>query len=302
LAKSEEELGVTDMADYALARLRDSSVKDIYILARRGPAQAKFTNPEIKELGELDVADLVISPDELVLDPISEEAAANDAGIQRNMTTMRGQAEQATGGKARRIHLRFLVSPVEIVTNEDGRITGVRVERNKLEADDTGYLNSVGTGEYETIPACMVLRSVGYRGLPLPDVPYDKRRGVIPNRAGRVYDPETDKTVPGEYVVGWAKRGPSGVIGTNKPDALDTVAAMVSDVPTLKPAESPDPKEINDLLDERGVRYVSFEEWRKLDKLELTKGTSQGRPRVKFTNVEEMLDALGAPHKVPTTH
>ena len=300
LAKSDEELGVTDMADYALARLRESNVKDIYVLARRGPAQAKFTNPEIKELGELDVADLVISPDELVLDPISEEAAANDAGIQRNLTTMRGQAERSTGGKPRRIHLRFLVSPVEIVTDEDGRITGVRLERNKLEADDTGYLNAVGTGEYETIPACMVLRSVGYRGLPLPDVPYDKRRGVIPNREGRVYNPETDEIVPGEYVVGWAKRGPSGVIGTNKPDALDTVNAMISDVPALTPAPSPEPKEINALLNERGVRYVSIEEWRKLDKLELTRGTSLGRPRVKFTDVDQMLEALGAPHKVPS--
>ncbi len=295
LAKSEEELSGTDIADYALERLRDSSVKDIYVLARRGPAQAKFTNPEIKELGELDVADLLIAPKDLELDPASQEAAVNNPTIQRNLATMQAQALEASTGKPRRIHLKFLTSPVEIQTDENGRVSAVVLERNELRADDTGYLNSVGTGELETLPACMVLRSVGYRGLPLDGVPYDERRGVIPNRGGRVINPKDGEVVPGEYVVGWAKRGPSGVIGTNKPDALDTVSAMMEDAPTLEPAPSPNPAGVERLLQERGVRYVSIDEWRALDKMEVAKGAGQGRPRVKFTKIEDMLNALEAP-------
>lgn len=294
LAKSEEELRTTDIADYALKRLVNSNVKDIYVLSRRGPAQAKFTNPEIKELGELAIADLLINPKDLHLDPASEEAAQNSPTIQRNLSTMREQALEAPTDKPRRIHFKFLTSPVEIQTDESDRVSAVVLERNELRGDDTGYLNAVGTGVFETLPACMVLRSVGYRGRRLDGVPFDERRGVIPNRDGRVVDPADDTVVPGEYVVGWAKRGPSGVIGTNKPDALDTVNAMMEDVPNLEPALSPTPTDVDRLLAERGVRPVTIEQWRALDKMEIEKGAGQGRPRVKFTKIEDMLDALGA--------
>ena len=299
LAKSEAELQSTDIADYALQRLKDSKVRDIYVLARRGPAQAKFTNPELKELGELEIADLVISPESLVLDPVSQEAVNNDPGVQRNMATMTMYANRESSGKERRIHLRFLASPVEILSDDGQRIASVRIERNELRADDTGYLNAVGTGEYETLPACMVLRSVGYRGIPLDNVPYDKRRGVIPNRDGRVTNPETDLPVPGEYVVGWAKRGPSGVIGTNKPDALETVRAMLEDIPTTVPAPVPDPAAITVLLQERGRRFVTIGEWRVLDRMEIEAGAATGRPRVKFTQIREMLDVLDAARAEP---
>lgn len=292
LAKSDDELRSTDIAEYAQDRLRDSAVTDIYVLARRGPAQAKFTNPELKELGDLEIADLIIAEQDLKLDPLSDEAVQNDPGIQRNLSTMREQANRGAQGKPRRIHLRFLTSPAEINTDDEGWVSSVVVERNELRADETGYLNAYGTGEYETLPACMVLRSVGYRGLPLEGVPYDESRGVIPNLAGRVVELDTDDVVPGEYVVGWAKRGPSGVIGTNKPDALDTVRGMLEDVPALMSARTPDPSTVDRLLRERGARYVTIDEWRILDQIEIARGSDQGRPRVKFTRISDMLAAL----------
>ena len=298
LAKSESELQTTDIADYALERLKHSKVRDIYVLARRGPAQAKFSNPELKELGELEIADLVISPEALELDPFSQEAAAEDPGVQRNLATMRAHAGRGLSGKQRRIHLMFLASPVEIISAGGDRISSVRIERNQLQADETGYLNSQGTGEFETLPACMVLRSVGYRGIPLDDVPYDTRRGVIPNRAGRVINPESDQSIPGEYVVGWAKRGPSGVIGTNKPDAFETVREMLADIETTARAPSPDASSIEGLLEERSLRFVSIAGWRVLDRIEIAEGAKEGRPRAKFTQVQDMLDALDAAVKL----
>ena len=167
LAKSYDELRTTDIADYALERLSDSKVKNIYILARRGPAQAKFTHRELRELGKLGIAEIRISPDDLTLDPESESFAADNPSVTRLLDTMRQFSERAPAGKKRCIHLRFLLSPVEIEPDADSRVSSVRVEKNKLHPDGTGSLNSVGTGEIETIPACMVLRSVGYRGIPL---------------------------------------------------------------------------------------------------------------------------------------
>ena len=291
LAKSVDELRNTDMTDAALATLATSRIKDIYVLSRRGPAQVKFTPPEIKEFGELAMADVVVNAADLTLDPLSAVEVAADPVAQRNLEHLYEYAARPLTGKPRRVHFRFLASPVELI-GEAGRVSALRIEKNELRADDKGYLNAHGTGEFETIPAGLVLRSVGYKGIPLADVPYDKRSGIIPNVLGRVKDPARDTVLVGEYVVGWAKRGPSGVIGTNKPDAAETVEQMLADLPTLPPAPQPDPAAIDALLEERQIQVVTIDGWRILDQLELEKGQAQDKPRVKFTRIQDMFVAL----------
>lgn len=300
LAKSVDELQGTDIADHALEVLAKSNIRDIYVLSRRGPAQVKFTPPEIKEFGELETADVIVDAAALELDPASAAEAAESSETQRNLEHLRDFSTRELSGKERRVHFWFLTSPVELI-EENGKVAAVRVEKNRLEADETGYVNSVGTGEYETIPAGLVLRSVGYRGVPLEDVPFDKRRGTIPSEQGRVKNPETGEILPGEYVVGWAKRGPSGVIGTNKPDAVETVELMLADVPELTPAPEPDPAAIDALLEDRRLVFVTIEGWRIIDQLEVAKGEKAGRPRVKFTRVQEMLEALHAQVQIKRT-
>src|SRR5690606_13533886 len=298
LAKTVDELRTTDIADHALEKLAHSQVTDVYILSRRGPAQVKFTAAEVKEFGELAEAEPVVDPADLVLDPLSAQEIAQDAGAQKNLAILKEFAERPLSGKPRRVHFHFFASPVELLGSDQGRVQMVRVERNELRPTADGYLAAHGTGEYYTLPACLVLRSVGYKGIPLEDVPYDTRTGTIPNVDGRVINPETGAPLPGEYVVGWAKRGPTGIIGTNKPDAAETVERALADVPHLTPAPEPDPAAVEGLLEERKLTFVTIEGWRILDQLEVSGGASQGRPRVKFTRIQDMLDALHAAVKV----
>ena len=301
LAKSVDELKDTDIADHALDRLATSHIRDIYVLSRRGPAQAKFTNPEIRELGELEDADIIVLPEELRLDPSSEQEIAQDPRAARNLEILREFAERTPSGKRKRLHLRFLVSPTEILSNGSGSVASMRIERNELRSDESGYLNARGAGVFEKLDAGLVLRSVGYKGLPLDGVPYDQRSGTIPNREGRVIDPATGQRLSGEYVVGWAKRGPSGVIGTNKPDALETVAHMLSDIESTPGAPQPDPSAIDAILEQRELQSISIDAWRILDGIEIAEGQKQGRPRVKFTHVKDMLDALNQALRMPAS-
>ena len=293
LAKSVDELSTTDITEYALEKLAQSQIKDIYVLSRRGPAQVKFTPPEIKEFGELTNADVVVNGNELDLDPLSAAEAAASTETQRNLEHLQDYSARILTHKPRRVHFRFLVSPVAIL-GENGKVCAVRLEKNRLRADANGNLSAEGMGEFETIPASLVLRSVGYKGIPLEDVPYDQRNGTIPNAQGRVKDPTSGTVIAGEYVVGWAKRGPSGVIGTNKPDAGETVAMMLADLSTTPPAANPDPAAIDALLAERRLNFVTIEGWRTLDQLEVESGEAQGKPRVKFTRIQEMLETLHA--------
>src|SRR5690606_4265091 len=203
----------TDMADHAVDHLRTSRVERITMVGRRGPAEAKFTTKELRELGELPNADIALNPDELVLGPASRRYADSDATTGKNLEVMRAFAEQPREGKPRLVTLRFLLSPVAL--EGESRVEAVRFERNRLVEREDGSLSAVGTGEYETVPAQLVLRSVGYKGSALPGVPFDERSAVIPNQAGRVLTEKGGATVPGVYVAGWIKRGPSGVIGTN---------------------------------------------------------------------------------------
>ncbi len=292
LAKTAEELQAeSDIADHAVEALKQSKVKDIYMLGRRGPAQAKFTTKELRELTELDNAALVINPADLELDEASEASLENDNNSKNNIKVMRQFLEEHDGvdtSKARRLHLKFLVSPKEL--SGDGKVESVQLEKNRLENQD-GYLNSVGTGEMEEISAGMVMRSVGYRGVALEGVPFNERRGTIPNVEGRVTDTDGN-VVSGEYTAGWIKRGPSGVIGTNKADALESMQKLLEDVASLKLVDDVDaePSAIEKLLAAKNVRYVRFDDWKHIDALELKKGEEQGRPRVKFCSVEEMLE------------
>ena len=292
LAKSVEELEETDICDYALDTLRESNIRTVYVLGRRGPAQAKFTPAEIREFGQLDVADAVVDAAQLDLDEASAASLEDDLYARKNMKVLEDLAENGVTGKPRRVIFRFLTSPVEILGDEDAGVTHVRVERNELRPTESGYIQSYGTGETEVLSAGLVLRSVGYRGVPLPGVPFNERRGTIPNEAGRVVDPETGAVVRGEYAVGWCKRGPSGVIGTNKPDAVESVEQALADVPDLEPvdADRAAPGAIPALLDARGVRYVTFADWQNVDRQEVERGAPLGKPRVKYYRVDEILE------------
>lgn len=297
LCLSPKELAVTDMADYAIDALSRSSVREVYLLGRRGPAQAAFTNPEIKELGELAEADVIVDPAEAALDPISAEAvaASGDKSLLRKVELIQAYAARAPEGRPRRLVLRFLVSPVELTGDETGRVTSVTLARNRLEKSPTGTISAQPTGEFEQLPAGLVFRSVGYRGMQLPGVPFNERWGVILNDKGRVLDPETNRPRPGMYTTGWIKRGPSGVIGTNKPDSAETVAAMLQDAAnndTFRPAKAADDVEAA-LIRAHQPRCVTYDEWCKLDDLEQRRGAELGRPRQKFTSIEAMLQALG---------
>jgi len=297
LCRTPEELAKTDIADYALEALRHSRVREVYLLGRRGAAQAAFTNPEIKELGELEAADIVVRPEEVELDPLSRDALdkSGDRASAKKVEILQSYARRPPGGKPRRLLVRFLVSPVAVLDNDAGAVGGIRLVRNRLVASAIGAIQAQPTEDVEDLPAGLVFRSVGYRGVPLPGVPFDDKWGVVLNERGGVLDPDTKQPLPGEYTAGWIKRGPSGVIGTNKPDAAETVAGMLEDTAagqTLEPPQ-PDPVAAERLVRQRQPSYISYPDWLRLNELEVARGRAQGRPRVKFTRLDEMLAALG---------
>lgn len=292
LAQTPQRLEKTDIADYALDALKKSRIKTIWLLGRRGPAQAAYSPAEIQEIGELPDCDLVVDPAEAVIGPESAQDYADPVN-KKNADYVQAIARLGEGTKGRKVRLRFCVSPVEAI-GEGGRLTALKIEKNRLVADGKGGVKAQGTGRFETIPVGLVFRSVGYRGIPIPGVPFDDTLGRVPNENGRVLG-EDGKVRPGEYVVGWAKRGPSGLIGTNRADSVLTVQALLEDAAagrTLAGAHSRE--DVLELLKKRGVRVVSFDDWKRLDALELERGSKSGRVRAKFTSVAEMLAALDA--------
>jgi ferredoxin--NADP+ reductase len=297
LCHTRAELAQTDVADYALQALASSGIKDVYLCGRRGPAQAAFTNPEIKEVGELEDTDVIALPDEMQLDELSraEVASSNDPALAKKVEILQGYAAHTPTGRPRRLHIRFLVSPVELIGDAGGRVVKMRMVRNVLYKTESGSLSAKPTDEFFEVPVGLVFRSVGYRGVPLPGVPFNERYGVILNENGRVLDPQTKKPLIGLYTSGWIKRGPSGVIGTNKPDSVETVNGMLEDLQkglALTPTDS-DARRIELLVRERQPHMFTFADWLRLDQMELSKGQAQSRPRRKFTSVSEMLAALG---------
>ncbi len=297
LCRTPEELATTDIADYALEAFKESKVKNVYILGRRGPAQAKFTTPEIKELGEMADTDAIVLPEEAELDPLSQASLADsaDRAITRKIEIIQSYANQKPSGKSRTLTLRFLVSPVELIGDESGNVVSMSLVKNELYATEAGTLRSRATDQFEDLAVGLVFRSIGYRGVPLPNVPFYDNWGVILNQEGRVLDPDTQNHLVGQYTAGWIKRGPSGVIGTNKPDALETVKHMLADLEAgtiLNPA-TPDATSVEELVRQRQPDFFSYDDWLRLDEIEVAKGEKEGRPRAKFTSVAEMLAAIG---------
>jgi ferredoxin/flavodoxin---NADP+ reductase len=302
------ELAPTDTADHALDVLARSRVEEVVVVGRRGPAQAAFTNPELLELGELSDADVVVDAAELDRAlAVSDPDAEPDVTSRRNVEILRSYAERPATGQRKRVVLRFLLSPAALLADEHGRLGAVELIRNELVPGPDGGLRAQATGERETIAAQLAFRAIGYRGIPLPGVPFDERSAVIPSEAGRVLDPESGTHLPGEYVVGWIKRGPSGVIGTNKKDAQETVDAILADLPSPGAANgaspepgsrhvpgSPDPAAVEALLRARQPALVTYEGWEAIDRHERSLGEQAGRPRVKLTRIEEMLRIAGA--------
>jgi ferredoxin--NADP+ reductase len=288
LALTPEELAPTDTVDDAAEAIVRSPVREIVMLGRRGPVQAAFTPPELKELGEMAGAEPVVDAADLVLDPASEaELEADRERARRNFDLLQEYAGREPEGKERRIVLRFLTSPVAILGEE--RVEAVEVVRNELVEED-GRIVARPTGETETIPCGLVLRSVGYRGVPLPGVPFDERRGTIPNDRGRVQGAERT------YAAGWIKRGPSGVIGTNKKDAAETVELLLEDARAGRLAGVDTGLSLGDLLEQKGARFVEYAGWQAIDAAERAAGEPLGRPRVKLTAWERLLEAGG---KIP---
>jgi ferredoxin--NADP+ reductase len=292
LVLTPEEVSGTDTADHAIEALVGAGVEEIVLLGRRGPAQAAFTNPELRELGELTRADVIVDPTDLELDSESEAwLASEDAQTtnRKNVEILRDYAGREPEGHSHRVILRFLRSPLEILGDETGRVRGLRVGINRLERRDDGRLAAVPTGEEEEIACDLVLRSIGYRGVPVCTVPFDSERGLVRNDGGRVLDDEGEP-LPGEYATGWIKRGPSGVIGTNKKDSADTTVKLLEDreAGRLNVPTQPDPDAIELWLRERAAGLCTWEEWEAIDAHETAVGEAKGRPRVKLIDRDEM--------------
>lgn len=298
LAKTVDELRSTDIADYALDALSQSRVKEIIMLGRRGPAQAAFTTPEIKELGRLEDASTSILAEDLVLDPISSTKLEEspDRSVLKKLEIMASYVDGTKPDASRSIRIRFLVSPTKILAGDDGGVGAIGVVRNRLEQQDSSRISSVATDETSEWPVGLVFRSVGYRGVQLQGLPFHKSWGLIKNQKGRVIS-DDGSTMTGCYVGGWIKRGPTGVIGTNKPDANETVVCMLEDLASgahFKP-EPLDMDDIQSFIRSRQANVISYADWLRIDEMERAAGRAQGRPRVKFTSVEQMLDALNNP-------
>jgi ferredoxin--NADP+ reductase len=270
LALTPEELAPTDTTDIAIEAFDNAGIREIVMVGRRGPAQAAFTTPELIELGELAGADLIVDPADL------EGAEATDTNSTRNLEVLREYAAREPEGRPKRLVLRFFRSPVRILG--DAKVEGIELVRNELDES----MRAVPSSDIEILETGIVFRSVGYRGVPIDGVPFDEARGVIANENGRVGDRV--------YAAGWIKRGPSGVIGTNKKDATETVEHLLADLrdaPRLGRA----PEEIEQLLVDRGVKPVVYEGWASIDELERAAGEKHGRPRVKLCTWEELLAA-----------
>ena len=273
LALTHEELAPTDATDASIAAIADSSLREIVVVGRRGPAQASFTTPELQEMGELAGADVVVDPVDL------EGAQPKSTNAERNFAVLQGFAAREPQGRPRRVVFRFFQSPIAILGNE--RVEGIELVRNELDANE----RAVPTEERETLACGLVFRSVGYHGVELPGVVFDAKTGTIPNEGGRVE--------PGVYSAGWIKRGPTGVIGTNKKDATETVVLLLEDAVAgrLQPKPDASAAAVDALLAERGVRVVEYSGWTAIDEAERAAGEKTGRPRIKLCSWDELLAA-----------
>lgn len=296
LCRNKDELLETDIADYALQKLATSNVRNVYMLGRRGPAQAAFTNPEIKELGKLADANVRTLSSEIEIDKLTKEEleGSKDRSVIKKLEILEEFSQPSETGKNKNLYLRFLVSPVEVIGDDQGKVRGLKIVKNELYRDDRGSIRPRATDGYEIIEAGLVFRSIGYSGVPLPDLPFDEKRGVIPNERGRITSGNNGDFLQGLYTTGWIKRGPTGVIGTNKTDSAETVDCMIEDITkgnflNTEPARGED---IIAFVRSRSPYFITYREWLRLDEMEKQRGKKEGRPRVKFTKVAEIMNAL----------
>ena len=289
LALTPEELAPTDTTDPAIEAIGAATQHEILILGRRGPAQASWTTQELKEMGELAGADVAVDPAELELDPASEASLETDTNSRRNIEVLREFAERYSSGKPTTIRFRFFVSPAAI--HGEDRVEAIDLVRNRLGERD-GRLVAVPTDERETIDCGLAFRSVGYQGVPLPELPFDERRATIRNNGGRVIGDEGEP-LPGVYCAGWIKRGPTGIIGTNKKDATETVTLLLEDAREgrLVHKDEASAEAVEAALAARGARPVLYAGWTSIDEFERAAGEKLGRPRVKLRTWDELLEA-----------
>jgi ferredoxin--NADP+ reductase len=294
LAVSPAVLARTDIADHALVALDRSRIEEVVVIGRRGPEQATFTHPELRQLGELSNADVVVDPGEVSV-PSEFRAVRPSKTVERNLALLEHYSSRPSRGHSRRVAIRFLLSPTRILG--DGRVEAIELERNRLSRAQDGSLRAEPTGARAVVRAGLVLRAVGYRGEPIPGVPFDDKRGVIANVNGRVLGPDGQPTR--EYVVGWAKRGPSGVVGTNKKCAMDTVRVLTQDMVAglLRAPEQREPA-IEAFLRSRQPDLITWADWDTIDRHEREQGQRVGSPRVKLTRVSDMIDVVAASHRL----
>ena len=291
LCKTVDELKHTDIAQHALEALAKSKIRNIYMIGRRGPAQAKFTHTELRELGELADCDAVVDPNDLELNPASRaelEDRSNRVQI-KSYEVLKAFASRPSPTRHRRCYLQFLKSPIELKGN--GKLERVVLMRNRLEGEPSHQV-ARETGETGELACGVLFRSIGYRGVPVPGVPFDERRGVFPNKDGRIVDGA--HIVPGLYTAGWIKRGPTGIIGTNREDSVATVNSLLADLPSFEATAKPGGDGVLATLEGRGVRVVSYADWQQVDAAEIKRGAAVDKPREKFTSVQEMLAVLPA--------
>jgi ferredoxin--NADP+ reductase len=287
LLRTRAELAKTDIASHALEALRESRVREVYVLGRRGPNQAAFTPGEREELGEMEDAQPVVDPAQL-----EDGAVAGEASRKGNLELLRAYAARPVREDGRKLHLRFLVSPTEILADSGGGVSGIVLEKNRLEARPDGSVAARGTGEFEVLDVGMVLPAVGFAADPIPGVPHDERARIVANRDGRVVD-ASGAVVPNEYVVGWARSGPQGLIGEHKRASAHVVEHMVADGTGVDARELPPREAIDAIIRQRGVKLVSFADWKQLDDVEVARGARRGAPRDKIVDVGAMLEILG---------
>jgi ferredoxin--NADP+ reductase len=291
LLRAPDELAKTDIAAHALAALRESRVREVYILGRRGPEHAAFTPVELKELGEMAGVDPVVAPEELAdCDNLALEPGSQQ---DKNLKILQSFAERGRGNNAKKLHLRFRVSPTEVLADAEGKVCGLRLEKNRIETRPDGSTAARGSGEFETLDVGMVLPAIGFSLEPIPGVPYDQEARLIANEDGRVVDPVSRAVVANEYVVGWARTGPRGLIGSHKAASAYVTAHMAGDGAGLSARALPPRDAIVDLLRERGVQFISFEDWKRLDDVEVSRGERRAAPRDKIVDVDTMLALLG---------
>ncbi len=289
LSKSVDELKNTDIAQHALEVLSTSKIKEIHLVGRRGPVQAAFTPAELKEFGELNDCHPVVRPQDLEINAQSrvELDNPNRPAVKKNFELLTEYAAHGSSSqKQKRCYFHFLKSPVEFVCRDS--LKKLILERTALKGEP-GAQSAENTGIKEELKCDILFRSVGYRGVPIPGVPFDEKKGIFPNANGRIIN--DGKTVGGLYAAGWIKRGPSGVIGTNKADSAETVKNLLADMPQLKACEVPESKAVRALIEERKIQVIDFNSWKKIDAAEISRGQKSGKLREKFVTIEEMLQA-----------